>query len=765
MTWQRPHERSGWLPLLLIPVSLLTAPMAALPLRTYYFRDFVLTYYPLRHFLVTELRAGRWPFWNPHLNEGCAVLPMLYPFELLQALVPGPSFASWLLTLHLPIAALGAYLLSRELGTCRCGAFVSGAAYSMGGLALSSLSLHWFLQALALAPLVAFTLRRAAVRGGRWVPGASACLALAVSTLAVEFVAQGWLLGAMLGLLAAPHARGLGRLALATSLGIGLAGLPVALTLGIASESLRGAGFAASVGQNAGHPVTFLQLLIPDLYGSVSEPLRFWWGGRLFPDGSPYFMSLYLGPLVLALAVAGATATAGRERAALVIIGALGLWYALGPPFGLAPLLAPLVPWFRYPVKAFLLTHAAVALLAGMGTARLREGRGVKPLLTALGMAAAAATILWLVTVFLRTAVEQWLDISPAAALAMHRILTRECATAVGFVLAAGLTVMAARRGTLTVSRALSIGLALTVADLWHGGVGLNRTTTPSFFRPLAGLAPHLLPPEGGRLFSFGADRVPALAPLLRERPPDVERIAFELSRQVLIPFTNLLDLAPVAEGPDRLSFIPQPPLIAPWERHPAALDRLLPRLRSVGVSRLLSLDALEHAEVEPRAVVPTEIAGISVHVYDLKRPWPRAYVACRVLAREGPVAAGSSTRANDFDPVHDVALEEPGEASCTTGRVEERKRATDEVRYSVESDGQGYLVVRDNHTRSWRASLDGRPVELLRANGRHLALRVPAGRHDVRLWYVPPGLVWGSALTAASLALTLALLSRVRPF
>jgi hypothetical protein len=144
--------------------------------------------------------------------------------------------------------------------------------------------------------------------------------------------------------------------------------------------------------------------------------------------------------------------------------------------------------------------------------------------------------------------------------------------------------------------------------------------------------------------------------------------------------------------------------------------------------------------------------------VYDLKDPWPEAYLACRVLGSGGPAAQANGTA---FDPARDVALDAPGQASCTAGKVEGRGRGTDEVRYAVEADGQGYLVARDSYTRSWRASVDGRPAPVLRANGRHRAIPVPAGRHEVRVWYEPPGLVIGAALTAVSLALMALLVVR----
>lgn len=68
-----------------------------------------------------------------------------------------------------------------------------------------------------------------------------------------------------------------------------------------------------------------------------------------------------------------------------------------------------------------------------------------------------------------------------------------------------------------------------------------------------------------------------------------------------------------------------------------------------------------------------------------------------------------------------------------------------------MESDGEGYLVVRDNWTRSWRAAGDGPPARELRVNGRHRAVRVPEGRHQLRLWYEASGLGLGSGLSALS--------------
>lgn len=114
-------------PLGLIVVALLPDPAAAFPRWTYYFRDISLAFFPLRQYQASELVAGRLPFWNPFVHEGEFMLPSLYPVDLLHVLNSSPEFVSWLLTLHLPLAALGAYALGRSRGMAQLGAFVCGA--------------------------------------------------------------------------------------------------------------------------------------------------------------------------------------------------------------------------------------------------------------------------------------------------------------------------------------------------------------------------------------------------------------------------------------------------------------------------------------------------------------------------------------------------------------------------------------------------------------------------------------------------------------
>jgi hypothetical protein len=745
------------LPALLVPIALLGDLGAALPTRTYFFRDFTATFFPLRLFAARELREGRFPLWNPYIFEGSFQLPALYPTDLLLVAWPSAAFASWLLTLHLPLAALAAFWLARELGVSRPGALLAGACYALSGLALSSLNLYVFLEALALAPLVVGLTRRAARDGLRFSVAAGVVLALAVSTLAVEFVAQALLLGLALGIAARPSGKGLGRLATTVVLGVGLAGVPVASVLGLLPETARGAGFSPEVALgNAVHPAVLLQALLPHLFGLPQAPAELWWGGRFFTRGLPYFLTIYVGPLTLSLAAIGAFLRPRRDRMVVLGLSLLGVWYALGPWGHLAPLLSrlPLLSVFRFPSKALLLPYIGLSICAGMGIDRLRrDDSGWKWLAI---WATAAATIAVVVAVLLKAApagVVAWTGVVPSYWPRVVDVVRVDTA----FVLALAVCVwgisLAVRRRLLRADWGTALVGALLVADLLRAGAGLNRQVDPSFFdlQPEMAALP-LKDPERGRVFSYGLDQSPAFRAFLLRGGPDLTLASFYVYRQMLGPYTNILDRLETPEGKDLTGFVPRSPELTPELYSPDAVARLLPWLHNAAVSRVLSLDPLPSPALVPLGVVSV---GLDIHAYAIDAPWPKAFVACRVIDEPDPERALLRPYGKDFDPRRDVSLAGAEEASCRRGRVLPVVSVHGEERFDVEAEGgDGFLVERASFARGWRALVDGAPAPVLRADGKHRAVRVPAGRHQVVLEYEAPGLALGLAITALSLLL-----------
>jgi len=763
----------GLLPLLLVPVALLSDPSAALPLRSYYARDFASVFYPLQAFQARELLAGRLPAWNPYVFEGTFMAPALYPLHLLLALRPGPAFASWLLTLHLPLAALAAYWLARQLNASRGGAFVSGAVYALSGFALSSLALCAPLPALALAPFVAGLLRRAAREGGRSVALAAAAFALALSTGAVETVVLSALLGLGLGTAGEEAREVLPRVAAAVALGAGLAAVPVALGLGVLAETahVAGAGGAVALAQSL-HPAALLQALVPHLFGFPQSSADAFWGARFFGSGLPALLSVYLGPLALGLAVIGLARMERGARLVLVVLAVAGLWYALGASAGLGPVVQGLgaLGVFRFPSQALLLPQIAVALAAGFGFGRVASERGALRSL-AIVVAVEAALVLGLVALLAAKpeGLVAWSGVAPGEWARVVGVVARDAALGVLLAVAVGGLLFLQARDLVGTGAAAAVVAALVVGDLVRAGIGLNPQADAPLYEPLPEIAAlRLSDLAGARVFSYGVDHSPAFRELQVRGGETVGLTSFFLHRQLLGPYANVLDSVEAAEGTDVTTFVPRDRELAADRFDPARAGALVPWLRNAGVARVLSLDPLEDQALVPLGRVDAGPPGIAIHVYGFDS-WPRASLACRAT----PVGTRDKALAfpyrPGFDPWREVALEKQADgegpddalaATCTKGRARPTAFvAPTEERYSVETNASAYLVVRASFARGWKAAVDGVPTPVVRANGKHRAIAVSAGKHEVVLRYEPPGLLAGELLSGVALVAWLLLL------
>jgi len=65
-------------------------------------------------------------------------------------------------------------------------------------------------------------------------------------------------------------------------------------------------------------------------------------------------------------------------------------------------------------------------------------------------------------------------------------------------------------------------------------------------------------------------------------------------------------------------------------------------------------------------------------------------------------------------------------------------------IHIAVKTDTDALLLLTDNYAEGWEAFIDGKPVEILRANVAFKAVEVPRGRHDVVFRYNQPGLKTG---------------------
>jgi Bacterial membrane protein YfhO len=705
----------------------------------FYFRDLALYFFPLRRFVVEGLRGLEVRFWNPYVHGGVplALPPIGYPFDLLQALLPDERGMTLLLSLHLPLAAVGFFVLARSIELDRVAAVGGAVAYSLGGFALSTVNLYVYLEAFAWGPFVIWALARAAPGGRRQIALAALLVAIAASTTAVEIVAQTLLFGALFALRGQRPWSATARVAASVALGLGAAAAPLVVVAAAVAGSARAAGFPTDVTlAHAIHPMTLLQVVVGGLYGDLNRIADRFWGQNFFPLGFPYLLSLYIGATTLALAAVGALRPSPL-RFRLLGLGLVALVVCLGPWAGLAPVVdaLPLLRRVRYPSKAFFTVHTSVALLAALGLdalARSVRGRAWRGL--AAGLTGAFALLVaapWLP--LLRPDSTRWFlaHFFPAdAPLELRRLwlglMVEDAARGGLLVGAAALVAALAAWGRLRAPLAAGGLVALVAVDLLRTGAGLNPTVTRDFFS----LSPETLQwaaaaRETGRVFTCDVAQSPSYQALRRARPGAHETWSFALLADSLTPLFNLRAQVPSALSPDLTMLVPVTRVSSPDQASCRDLAALLPRLRDAGVGHLLSLDPLKHPDLTPSGdLEPRRVAPAVIHTYALRAPMPMVEIS-------GGEVSGFRERPGD-------------------------------VRFEGQALEPASARVNVTPHAGWTATVDGQPATIMASADGRLTMPMPPGRHQVALRFHPPGLGFG-LLVSGSCGLLVGLLAASR--
>lgn len=97
------------------------------------------------------------------------------------------------------------------------------------------------------------------------------------------------------------------------------------------------------------------------------------------------------------------------------------------------------------------------------------------------------------------------------------------------------------------------------------------------------------------------------------------------------------------------------------------------------------------------------------------------------------------------------------GELFPGDSEVRIRSHSSSEWLLDVRAPSGGLLFIPEMYDKGWRATVDGQPAEVLRADGCFKAVTVLPGDHAVRLWYMPVSFVLGAWVSGVSLFLALA--------
>jgi len=400
--YSTPNVRS-WQARLLVPAFLLLLtliyfwPQLAQG-RVLYWGDIGLYFTPMTGFLRDNLRAGRFPLWNPLIFCGTpyAGNPQAWPLYPVTALLPfvsAPYFLSLTVALHVWLAGVGTYLFARRaLAVGRAAALLAAVTFMFGGQLVSKEQFPNMVQASAWLPWALWALDRL-LRARRiqdaltlgLVLGLQLLAAHAQMTLLTLYLAAAW---GVFVLRAHPLRRrtaGLLALSLVTAGGLAADQLLPAMALFRDAARQRLSFHIVNRFFLPGHQLG--NFVLPRLHG---HPYWGDWTGR----GNFWETCCYIGWLSCGLAAWGGVAAwrKGGMDAARFWTGVLafGVWMALGGSGGLYHLAYFVLPGFRAfhdPARCLLWACFALSLLAGYGLQQVRAQALVRALVLLLAFA------------------------------------------------------------------------------------------------------------------------------------------------------------------------------------------------------------------------------------------------------------------------------------------------------------------------------------------------------------------------------------------
>ncbi len=141
-----------------------------------------------------------------------------------------------------------------------------------------------------------------------------------------------------------------------------------------------------------------------------------------------------------------------------------------------------------------------------------------------------------------------------------------------------------------------------------------------------------------------------------------------------------------------------------------------------------------------------------------------RAFFIDQALTVPQPSMALEWVRAATFDPTKHVVLVDDApkrtlpEGKTTVREARYRRVHPQLVEVETENAEDGWVYIAQPFYPGWRATLDGQPAEILRANYAFMAVAVGGGKHTIRLEYDPRSFQVGAWISLLSTALALLL-------
>lgn len=707
------------------------------PKRIFFFRDLTFYFYPAFQVAWQMIRQGHYPLWNPYNAYGMPLAAMAdvmlyYPLTWLRVLLPHPLGFNLSIIANGYIAALATYGLARRLRLGQWAAFTTAAAFALSGPLCSLSSMINVMAGAAWMPVVLLAALWAVEQPSVWrvlVLGAAMgmqavtgealfCLAAAVIAMAIgalpnlQVALRVWLPAALFG---------------STLIAVQL--LPAVEML---SKSVRlTEHFSTSQTFWSLNPLNLLETFLPGLlFESGNSSLALF----LYDYDQPYLVSLYLGPLTLALAVLALCREPSRQVKGLFLCIGVLMAYGFGRHSSFIWILlhVPVVDHTRFPVKIMAGVALAVALLAGYMVDKLGQEPGAER----------RALEFWWVKWVLAVAVGLVLRalLAPPGVVAwlwrdLARLLSTQSALVEIFkggamVLLAGVAFWLARHRPKVAAGLLAVplGLDLALAGFFNYGISPTGPVELMDFRsPLVDLAG-----GGSREFRIRGDASPSSK------------------------------LLPILEGWSEMALGAKELRFVLWAGAPefGVLDSRLLSLNELYGEELLLFGTQSNTWVQNCEHARLGARNIRYFITDRTSRLPGARFSkappCSSAGlpqgiREVTVLPTLTGQVSVWE-----ILDWKPRVELTGGSARLLDETPNRVRVEAESASGGRLVLRDSYDSGWRVTVDGEPATIERVEQIFRAVDLPPGKHTLDFTYRPWSFVVGATLSAGALLLFL---------
>ncbi|MEO8909317.1 MAG: YfhO family protein [Gemmatimonadaceae bacterium] len=724
--------------------------------------------YAFREFAAAALRTtGHFPLWNPYLFGGMPYVAAMhgdifYPTFLLRMVLPTDVAMTWGFIIHFFLAGLFTYGFLRAIGYGFFGSLIGGIAYMMSGQIASSVSPghDGKLFVSALFPLALLLLYRGIRQDKRWSWGAFALIVgLCVLSPHPQLLQYTLLMCGAYSLflaLSAVDGVALPRQVAFGRLGIAFASVIVGLAIGAVqylpvreyvawSPRAGGLGDYQSATSYAWPPSELLNAYLPQFSGILEN----YWGRN-----GIHLHSDYVGAIVLVLAGGAFIGLRTDPRRKEILFWSIALLvsvlWSLGsatPFYHIPYAIVPGTKYFRAPATIFFIGTLAIALLACAGTERFLQGRVTRKYL--LGWLVGAAVIALLASTGALTsfaesfASNREIDAVHANNGALIAGAWRSFAF-VALLVGLGFTAFRDQLSMRTTAWALA---ALMAVDLWS----VERIYW--MFMPPARVI-------------YASDPI---IEALKAEPQPIRVLAFQ-ARQTPVPDGVLSYDGLMSHG-----------IRTVWGYHGNQLGRYNEltgfnredeRVFSANILRLTNtqymltnIPELPFPGLQMAKGPIRNATGDTVYLFRLTEEHPYSWLTpVAVKAPDDQVLATILNARFDvklaalFDTSANVRVSEgvqslPAPLAITTS-VRHYEPGRVQIDLSAPAPSGASLVASENYYPGWKATVDGKPAAIGRADYTMIGVELPAGARSVELTFTSPAYERGKVVTWLAIAL-----------